>query len=475
MFYYYMVRLANRYDTLDKDIIKDYIKKKKFKSFDDANISKLASKNKKPFNETLRSVFSHYIKIEHKLAKSMLMNFYGGNNVFVEEYFDSIKDYGVKKSEKNKYRDVIRIHGEDSRFMKGRRDNFLTFSAENDEKSSDSIYSDSEEEKESPLKENYDQVLILLDENKEYLGHIYVWSWLTTGSDYLNLFTLKFAGIRTSIRNLASKRVRKISTILINIIATWGKNHGYEYIEVGLSPMGTMRDNLINCGFDENENIIYIDNIKCYPEKHFIQLMPITDVFHLKDSSYLEEWYDKEKARDETLIRNMWFSYDIASDIHKIYKMTYPDRKPSKYELEYVYTLTFVNKYGYLSEDIAAPLYNEKSIKLDMDTKIVELKQIDLDLSKLVKSNILDSTLSLFKLKAKFIKFTSWYEKAIYSIFYNGEIMKREIDIKKIIKQIRDNFYYITDTDLYRKKIKEEFYDDMTDIKLIVSNMMMLE
>lgn len=44
----------------------------------------------------------------------------------------------------------------------------------------------------------YKQVVILLNDTKQYIGHIYIWSWLSAVGKFRDsLYTLEFASIRT--------------------------------------------------------------------------------------------------------------------------------------------------------------------------------------------------------------------------------------------------------------------------------------
>jgi hypothetical protein len=345
MFYYYVVKLTDNYNTIDKKIINKYIRKKKFRSLADENLLRLAAKTGKPFIEVIRNVFRAYVSIEHKAEKMAMLgeNIYPDNE-FASYYFDLIKDK-IKPSDKDKIYDLGRVHEEDIRFMKQRNDNFHTYLSNDPEV-------------------NNDQVVILLDEKKFYLGHIYIWSWLSSSRNYSNLYTLKFAGIRTSVYNLIKGTVKGVSSLFVNIIGEWAMNHGYKYMEIGLPPMGTMGNNLKVCG-SSDKYIIKIKDIMCKESRNYLQLKASTDIFG-NDNFLFDKWYSKVATEDKEVVKGTWFE---SSNIHKLFRITYPDKNPSAEDLEKIYILTFNGMKNYYVGGITPLNVQDELIKISKSLK----------------------------------------------------------------------------------------------------------
>lgn len=462
MFYYYVVKLTDNYNTIDSKILEKYMNKKRFKSLEDENLSRLAEKTGKSFLEVIRNVFRAYVEVEHKVEEMVAMdeNIYPDDK-FASLYFDAIKDH-IKPSDKNKIHDLKRVHNEDIRFMKQRKDNFFTHLSNDPEV-------------------NNDQVIILLNHQKIYFGHIYIWSWLSSSRGYNNLYTLKFGGIRTSLQNLITGIVKGISSLFINIIGEWGINHGYKYMEIGLNPIGTMPDNLKACG-SSDDYIIKIKNIKCKENRDFLQLKPSTDIFTDDDFSF-DEWYSRMAAEDSQLIKNTWFESD---DIHKLFKMTYPDKRPSAEGLEKIYILIYngmkdyhiggpktINvedkltkisktlkekredlmreeREGLINEEKERALRKEKKYSMrkereEKNSSEEEIKPPKVKSAREEKEDkIMKIMISLFRIKEQFD----------YTVTYYNNLNQREksdIDYEfliNIIKRIRDDFYHLASSDI---------------------------
>lgn len=324
MGYYYVLKLADKYNILDNRITEKYINKKRFKSFSDTNLHNLSLKTGRSFAEVLRNIFSAYLKIEREILKKLTKGYDKTEDIgkFRKMYLELLEKYDVETKHST---DLAILQKEDKNFMYEMWDNFLD---------------DVEEESDSE-DGNYNQVIILLNNNKEYIGHVYIWSWLRTDDKCKNLYTLKFSEIRTSVYNMITGK--NIFNIFVNVIANWAKLHGYKYMEIGSKASTKTKENLKLCGL-LSRNIINVNKIKCSIDQNYVQLATFTDVFSgVIDKSSFEEWYAKEKAIDDKLIRSTQLDYSAASDIHKLYKMTYPDRTPTKEELNNIYTLIYGN------------------------------------------------------------------------------------------------------------------------------------
>jgi hypothetical protein len=186
----------------------------------------------------------------------------------------------------------------------------------------------------------YNQVLILLNEEKEYLGHIYMWSWLSFNLDYITPYLLEFGGIRSSMKNLFCGGTRNLGPIFINIIANWAKDHGYTHIRIALTPIGKMPGYMKECEMDKTRTI-EIAKMKCLRYDECVELENVSIFYFLQES--FDNWFIKERIQDDALLKSMWFGYDIALVLYHLYKMSYPENKPSYNELEFLYMLTFRN------------------------------------------------------------------------------------------------------------------------------------
>ena len=351
MVYYYVldVSQAKLYSANEKysskDVISDditnYVVDKGLKSLHPKYIKRLAESKRATFKEVLCDVFVSYLDMEHEVTRNICpgkkykRTTQKFSNSFIEQYTKDVSKYLVQNMD-DKCWTLNILHYEDSNNMYNNHDRFLAELKSKAGKNTEELDDENNKEK------KYIQAVIMLDDDYEYLGHVYLWSWLSSHNEYYgDLFMLDFISIRTSIKNLITKRVKNISSLLINIIAEWGSKYGWKYLHVAADPLGPMQDNLNKCGFGPN-NIIKIDEIKCPAPIKIQQIDEKTDKYsYLSEDGDMETWYLNTKKRDDYLLKSLWFSYDIACELHRLYLLTYPDRIPSKIQLEYLYITTF--------------------------------------------------------------------------------------------------------------------------------------
>lgn len=450
MWYYVLdltdIRRTKDIDNLDYELvaeeITEYVIEYGLQAMNDKNIQSLAKLRSISFWETLRDVFVAFLEIEHEAAKQVCsMDPRGDSNKFISEYTQVISQ--CQDSRKIEKCDTLVdiIHKEDYDLLYEREDAFLSGPS------------------------NYKQAVILLDNNKEYVGHIYFWSWLTANKEYTgDPFMLEFGGIRTSLKNLLCGGVKSVAPAFINIIAKWGKEYGWKSMHVFASPVGAMPFLLDKCGFSK-DHFIRIEDIKCSSTLEFKQLHPETDKYGFVEEDF-EDWYEDIKSKDEKLLKSMWFSYDIAADLHRVLMMSYPDLTPSADDLENLYITTFRNnEEGYKpmiykklirnpktiadfyevrsnlnklkEKDSSFSLYKYRSdprYKAEIESKIIELEDINMELEDelgefnyLVKNKDRTSQedkeyniclRNIFKYKVKTNELVSWYKILIKASFY---------------------------------------------------------
>jgi hypothetical protein len=334
MFHYYVLSLTEfSKENIPPEIL-EFVEQYGFGCLNDEYLPVLAETLDLSFKETLRFVFATFIQIEHAVTHDICKDKPNSNpsSIFQTKYYNTMKAC-ENKNKKDICGDLRILHSEDEDRIYTLIDNSF-FS---------SIYAGTNEEDEQ---KNYNQVLILLDNNKEYLGHIYLESWLSKNFEFLNnLYLLEFEGIRSSLRNnLCTNRVKGVASIFIKMITTWASSHGYTHIRVGPTPIGVMAHILSKCGFDSNK-MAKISDIKCIDNIQVQELLGVDIFSEYYESGYedfdFEEWYSQERKRDKDFLESMFCGYEIAKDLHKLYKMSYPDRTPTKKELESILVTTY--------------------------------------------------------------------------------------------------------------------------------------
>jgi hypothetical protein len=351
--YYYVLDLADvkSPDPMKKDFppevvsdkVKKYVTEKKFACMNDKYIQRLATKEHMSFKQTLKDVFAYFLKIERYVTRSVCGMEYRDeeSNSFISWYIDLVNGCEDPKK-KDKCESLRILYKEDIDFLYVKHDSFLMYTRDSTNETERDILQQNERDK------KYKQAVILLDNNKEYLGHIYIWSWLNMNNTYYNdPFVLEFGGIRTSFRNLLCGGTGGVAPIFVNIIADWAERHGWKYLHVALDPIGPMPGYLIKCGFNSDQ-FIKISDLKCRNTENlsknlYEDLNKGTDIFSDVSLKTL-----LSRQNNDPVIKKIWFSTRIAKHLYELLVMSYPDRKPTYEELEYVYISSFdKNDEGY--------------------------------------------------------------------------------------------------------------------------------
>lgn len=352
--FYYILDLANAkkvsFDGKDIDPeaeyvseeILQYVEEEKFNCLDNKKLLQLSIDLGISFKEVLRDVFVTLVEVEHSVASSICEKIATStSSPFIQEYITSVVECKDLKK-KEKCDSISMLFGEDIRFLYKNFDRFLFSTKKVGGKQVPNVLQENRAER------KYKQVVILLDPKKDYLGHIYMWSSLSINNIYLGyLYMLEFGSIRTSLRNLLCGGMKNLAPVFVNIVADWASAHGWEYMHVAFEPIGPMPGYLKKCGFSE-EQLIKIDELKCASSVQYTQLNSETDMFSFLETD-LETWYQRKRETDKELLQSMWFDYQIAYDLHKLFMLSYPDRTITYANLEWLYIRTFrLNMSGYV-------------------------------------------------------------------------------------------------------------------------------
>src|SRR5579871_6554969 len=239
--------IAEPYPLVNPKVI-DYVIREQFACMDPDNLDILSNNLNQTFQETLRDVFVTFLDMEHEVTRRTCYPKKEGEeeeletNSFIESYLQQIQDC-KDSNKKEKCHDLVVLHNEDIQFLYWRDDDFLSsVNRWSGRYPMDILQQNQRENK-------YKQVVILLNSNSEYLGHIYMWSWLSMNNRYLGgPFKIEFGGIRTNLRNLLCGGTKGIAPLLVNIVKDWTAKYGWNHVQVAFKPIGAMPGYLVSCG-----------------------------------------------------------------------------------------------------------------------------------------------------------------------------------------------------------------------------------
>jgi hypothetical protein len=494
--YYYILDLANAktYTKLYPEIeavstaVQEHVLSKKFSCMNDTYIHELAIDLELSFKETLRDVFVYFLHIEHQVTRSICDGEHYSNlgtrvmSPFAQEYYNLVSEC-IESKKSGKCDSLSILHQEDIDFLYKNPDEFLYNTKDWTGKSDEQIAEENQRDS------KYKQVVILLDKNKEYLGHIYMWSWLNiNGIYYGDPFVLEFGGIRTSVRNLLCGTVKNIAPVFVNIVADWASQHGWKYLHVAFSPIGPMPGYLIQCGFNE-DNLIKISDLKCKSTHKYQRIHSDsgTDIFSFIEENW-QDWLQEKVKEGFELTSNMWFKKDIADNLYTVFIMSYPDRIPSYEELEWLYIMTFrknvkgyevenkkdikelilkppknitdYSRFGFYIESLPEGDHKNKlsswfhsfdsyfKYEKEVQNRIIDLENADLLLQKEINSlegvsqeqDYITHVISIFVLKIQTQKLISWYIDLITATTQGMSISYDKKIIIGLINDIRRKF-----------------------------------
>lgn len=336
MRHFYRFRIENM--PLKNKVLKgieDYVNTSEFKCFNPENLHLLHITTKIPKIDLLRNIFIAFLRIEHRVRKRLFKDYDADSKKvftgFCKRYHEEIlpvyeklpkpqidptaysyprllNDEGKPNRGLGIYGVMLSLgilHHEDNIFLHKQKDEYLSY-LRNGEINWDTNFMF--EKDENDILSVSHSVVILLNDSYEYIGHIYTWSPLVMGINTWSpsINTLKFGGIRTSLKNTFFKTEDKIAHTFLNIISNIAKQEDWEYIEVAFNPIGAMPDILKSYNFVLNSQgiprHIKTDDIKCLGmNKHII----------------IEEESKVDIPKDR-------------SDIYKVLKKTYPNREINK-------------------------------------------------------------------------------------------------------------------------------------------------
>lgn len=347
MRYFYVLDLADI--KTPKDIIsdvKDFVNIQGFNCMDNIQIRKLADNIQLSFVQTLRDIFIYLLEVEHAVTLRVCNGEKYKNPIhktqFGKEYYNLTKVCTNPHFEA-KCESLRVLHDEDDRFMTDHNEFLSVIKRYSEKEEKDTEIENIEESK-------YKHVLILLNDNKQYIGHIYIWSWLSINYEFRNMYTLEFGSIRTSLFNLMCGGHKNIAPSFITAISMWAQKHDWDYMHVAFDAIGPMPNYLKICGFSE-DRLCKVSELKCVDSTQLTELHEDTHIYAsiLKTERSVHSWCKKKIYQNKNLIKNMWFGYDIAKDIYKLLLMSFPDRLPSIEEMNWVYVSTFKNNItGYI-------------------------------------------------------------------------------------------------------------------------------
>jgi hypothetical protein len=373
MRYYYVISLEgmNRKEPNWNIEITNHINKYGFRCMDKNYITELSLQLDMSFCNTLKKVFTSFLHIEHYVREIVCDSEAEIEKIsgFTRKYYDQVMECKDKRKVE-KCRDLEILHEEDKEFIYEKRDTYL-YSLEGDENVS-----------------KYQNVVILLDENCTYIGHIYMWSWLTHNNRFSgHMYTLEFGGIRTSLLNLLCGGIKDIALSFVAAVSTWAKEHQWEYLEVAFEPIGPMPNYLKKCGFSD-KNVVKISNITCLEEVKIKEIKENCNIHSYYGEDTFEQWYSEILLEDEPILRSSWIDYKISSKIHKLLMMSYPDRKVTAVDIEWAYITTFNSGKAYLPKHKEIPI--EQYCGQELQFYITHLENIPINLNRTIKQiNIL--------------------------------------------------------------------------------------
>jgi len=313
-----------------------------------------------PYCQILKDVFIAFLNVEHTVTKELCEEYFPNKikpnlkSGFANRYFNECLKYYTqapkpKRDEKGNLpkiesnNDTIQrdlgtygtcsslriLHREDDIFLYKQKDSYLT-EINNKEIKKEKIQENKNlkpyEADEGDIISKNHHILILLNDNFTYIGHIYIWPTLVmqikTWSNNTN--TLKFGSIRTSLLNTLVKSEKNIAQTFIKIISDIAIKDGYQFIEVAFNPIGPMQSLLLGCGFTLNPyNVprsIKMSNIKCESKHDIIEISVECDMYP-KDFVFPIP----EPILDVKLLSENKIPYSDAISIYKALALSYPN------------------------------------------------------------------------------------------------------------------------------------------------------
>lgn len=354
MRYYYVVDPSRKHiaESMNKDMtddiderIKLYIEDNGSTSLNYDKLTLLSNELEVPFCDLLLAVFSEYISIENTFRKIFhlkdhTLKRFRDNEKDLISYIDY--DYPEAIPYINYIKDIFQSIT-DYKFIDEKLSLLRTVGQEFDTSFfSENDYFQKRRKKNADTSSR--SILILLNVKQEYIGHIYLSSWIRSrpifNDDDIN--TLTFIGIRTSVKNLLTSEDKYIAASFITAIKQWGYKYGWTSLQVSASPIGTMRDHIKRCGFNNNY-AIKIEDIKCNSSEQMVELdvhcgmYPVDYIFNLV----------RQLDRYTELIRSLWIDPRIVYNICNLLLRSYSEIEITDLIIIDTYKLILENKPGY--------------------------------------------------------------------------------------------------------------------------------
>jgi hypothetical protein len=363
MRYYYVLSLNEIKKVKDiSPIIKNYVDMKGFSCLNNKHIASLVTRLKLPFVDILCDVFTYFLQIEYIIAVKLTTNPKLKHSAltgrFGEHYYTLLKESGNPNLEE-KCNFVSQLLEQSFIFFYSNKDTFLklrnvsnfrdVFSYKSPElkgnEFKDNEFKDLLEETvpKQNARINYSHVVILLDSGKRYIAHASIQSWLSLDNLYKGqLYTLEIGNIKTSLANLLFSKEKNIKTSLISAIKQWAKQHYWESLHLNIQVSYALAKYLADCGFTSHLTAS-IDKLTL-PEENIVEISEKTDLFSscICDIDFYS-WIRIKLEQCEILSEDNWISYTIVKNICTLLLISYPDRKPCKEEIEWIYIATFRN------------------------------------------------------------------------------------------------------------------------------------